>query len=163
MDDFELVYDRYSNMLFRLAISRVNSREEAEDIVQDVFLKYLDYYPKLKDEEHTRAWLVRVTINAGNDSLRRRKRRNLVSLDDVAEIASEESLSPELRLTLDGQSALPHKIRVVIILHYLEGYQLKEIAGMLGISLSACKMRLARGRKILGEIVKKGEHDVRFE
>ncbi len=160
MDVFELAYDRYSNMLFRLAISRVNNREEAEDVVQDVFLKYLAYYPKLKDEEHTRAWLVRVTINASNDSLRRMKRRTFVSFDTVAEIAADESVSPELRITMDQHSALPDKIRVVIILHYLEGYQVKEVASMLGISLSACKMRLARGRKMLGNIVAKEERNV---
>lgn len=156
---FETAYDHYADMLYRLALSRVHHPEDAEDIVQEVFLKYMASYHKLRDDEHERAWLVRVTINHCNDHLRHHKRRRWVSIDEVVELA-EETPSTLLRETLDYSSKLPDKIRTVILLHYLEGYAVQEVAQMLGISLSACKMRLARGRKQLEQIKQKEDPHV---
>lgn len=156
---FEAAYDHYASMLYRLALSRLHQPEDAEDVVQEVFLKYMASYHKLKDTEHERAWLVRVTLNACNDSLRKHKHQQVVSIDTIAELADDRP-STLLRETMDYSSKLPAKLRTVILLHYLEGYPVKDVASMLDISLSACKMRLARARKLLIQIKQKEDRHV---
>lgn len=152
---FETAYDRYASMLYRLALSRVHHKEDAEDVVHDVFIKYMDYCHKLKDHEHERAWLIRVCINCSTDALRRSNRQQWISFDEIAEVKADEPSSPMLKQILDKNNSLPDKIKTVILLHYLEGYSIKEVASILNISQSACKMRLNRGRKMLKEKIKK--------
>ncbi len=155
----EAAYDQYAGMLYRLALTRLHQREDAEDIVQEVFLKYLASYRDFRSEEHERAWLVRVTLNACTDSLKRHGRRNNISLDEIPELGEEEP-SDFLRFSLVPNDLLPEKLRLVIVLHYLEGYSVKEVSSMLGISLSACKMRLKRGRKLLADAIREEERHV---
>ena len=71
----EAAYDKYANMLYRLAFSHLQRREDAEDAVQDVFTKYMNTSPRFTDDEHERAWLIRVTVNRCHDMLRRGKIR----------------------------------------------------------------------------------------
>lgn len=144
------VYDKYADMLYRLALSHTQSREDAEDAVQDVFTKYIATSPRFADTEHERAWLVRVTVNRCHDLVRRRKLRTHESLDDITDLPSEESAGTSVLKTL---SELPEKYRTAIALHYLEGFSVEEISKMLGISLSACKMRLSRGRELLKNLL----------
>jgi RNA polymerase sigma-70 factor (ECF subfamily) len=144
------VYDRYADMLYRLALSHTQSREDAEDAVQDVFTKYIATSPRFTDTEHERAWLVRVTVNRCHDRVRRGKLRTHESMDDITDLPSEESPEGGVIRTL---SELPEKYRTAIALHYLEGFSVEEISKMLGISLSATKMRLSRGRELLKNIL----------
>ena len=151
--DFERVYDQYADMLYRLALSYLNSSFDAQDVLQDVFLRYLKKAPRFNDEDHKCAWLVRVTINRCHDFLRSKK--NHLSLEEAAELPFDKK---EMPLGLFEQlGLLPEKYRTVIILHYLEGYSVKEVSFMLQLSLSAVKMRLLRGKKILSEAMKKEE------
>ncbi len=143
-------YDRYADMLFRLALSHTQSREDAEDAVQDVFTKYIATSPMFRDPEHERAWLVRTTINRCHDLVRRGKIRTHESLDDITDLPSEENPASGVLKTL---SELPENYRTAITLHYLEGFSVEEVSKMLGISLSAAKMRLSRGRELLKNIL----------
>ena len=143
-EEFECVYGRYADMLYRLALSYLNSNEDAQDAVHDVFMKYFKLIHKPGTEEHQRAWFVRCTINQCHDMLRKKKYRMHESLDEIKEIPSEEKeLESDVCRLVSG---LPEKYRAVITLHYLEGYNVKEVASMLKISVSAVKMRLSRGR-----------------
>lgn len=145
--DFEAVYDRYADMLYRLALSHTQNREDAEDVVQEVFTKYLDAVGKIKDTEHERAWLIRVTVNACHDLQRKKKYRLHVPLDEIQEVAAEEA--EPLPDVFSMVAVLPEKYKTVIVLHYLEGYSVEEIASTIRISNSAVKMRLSRGRELL--------------
>ncbi len=151
----ETAYDKYADMLYRLAFSHLRRREDAEDAVQDVFTKYMNTSPRFTDDEHERAWLVRVTVNRCHDMLRRGKVREHDSLDDISEIPDEESENTSG--VLQAVFALPEKYKTAITLHYLEGFSVEEISSMLGISLSAVKMRLSRGREILKDLLDKEE------
>lgn len=153
----ETAYDKYADMLYRLAFSHLRRREDAEDAVQDVFTKYMNTSPRFTDDEHERAWLVRVTVNRCHDMLRRGKVREHDSLDDISEIPDEEENSSGV---LQAVFALPEKYKTAITLHYLEGFSVEEISSMLGISLSAVKMRLSRGREILKDLLDKEENYV---
>ena len=150
---FETVYKSYADMVYRLALSYLNHKEDAEDVVQDVFTKYMCGIHLPMDAEHEKAWFIRVTINQCNDFLRRQKHRTHASLDEITEFPGHEQELPfMLHETLKN---LPEKYKTVIVLHYLEGFSVQEIAKICHISVSAAKMRLARGRELLKEELKK--------
>ena len=105
--------------------------------------------PEFRDEEHEKAWLIRVATNICRDMLRFRIRHPKVSIDEV-----ENTLAvPEQKEILKELLELPVKQKTVIYLHYVEGYQIKEIADILGITESAVKVRLLRGRKQMRDAV----------
>ena len=147
--DFESVYNHYADILYRVALAKLCSAADAEDAVQDVFLKYMAKPPVFFSESHEKAWFIRVTINRCCDIIRRRSYQPSLNLDDITEIAAEdEGYISDL---LDKLSRLPDKYRETVTLHCLEGFSLGETAGILGISLSATKMRLSRAREMLRE------------
>lgn len=149
-------YDLYADMLYRLALTHLRSAHDAEDAVHDVFIKYHLASHLLKDDEHKRAWLIRSTVNRCRDLLRRQKIRNHLSLDDVGNTAfAHESRADDALDVTAALNALPQKMRTVIVLHYLEGFTVEEITLMLGISASAVKMRLSRGRDLIKEVLTK--------
>ena len=150
---FETAYDLYADMLYRLALSYMKHKEDAEDVVQEVFTKFFTGFHLPMNQEQEKAWFIRVTINQCHDALRKRSYRLHDSLDDVMEVSSkEEENTDEI---LDTIQKLPDKYKDVIILHYLEGYSVEEVAKMLAISGSATKMRLKRAREFLKEELEK--------
>lgn len=156
--DFERVYDRYADMLYRLAFSHLQSREDAEDVIQEVFVKYLGATSAFKDAEHEQAWFIRVTVNACYDFLRKKKYRLHVSLDEIEEtVAKEEDALSDVSQMLSG---IPPKYKTVMLLYYFEGYSVEEISQILKLSKSAVKMRLSRGRELLKEQMEKEDGHV---
>ena len=151
----EMVYDQYADMLFRLALSHLRRREDAEDAVQDVFMKYYSASPHFSDDEHERAWLVKVLVNRCHDLIRRSNIRDHESLDEILEVPSEEKTDADNVISI--VSDLPEKYKTAIVLHYLEGFSVEEVSRMLGISLSAVKMRLSRGRELLKHLMDREE------
>lgn len=153
-DRFETAYTNYADAMYRIALSHMSRREDAEDVVHDVFIKYMQASPSFADDDHERAWLIRVTVNRCRDLLRRRTIRRYVGFDEIEEIPAEEE-------TYEGQgvvsmiSTLPEKYRSVMVLHYLEGYSVEECANILGLSASGIKMRLSRGREMLKKTIEK--------
>lgn len=148
----EAAYEKYADMLYRLALSHMNHQEDAEDVVQEVFVKYMNHKQSFQDEVHERAWLIRVTVNACYDLLRYKNRRNHTALDEIAETAAAEETNMEIFKMLEQ---LPPKYKTVLVLHYLEGFTVEEISFMLRVSKSAIKMRLSRGREQLKELIEK--------
>ncbi len=142
----EAAYDRYADMLYRLALSHLHHTADAMDAVQDVFLKYAQHHVLWHNDEHERAWLIRTTINRCHDLHRKRNIRAHQSLDDIVEHPAPDNEAPAV---LDAVRALPEKYRDVVVLHYLEGFQINEVASMLSLSVSAVKMRLSRARDLL--------------
>lgn len=142
---FEVIYDRYSNMLYRLALTHLLSKEDAEDAVHDVFIKYMNNTPRFSDSEHEKAWFIRVTVNRCHDVARRRKLRTHSPLEDAAEVCAEMGAGEVTEAVL----SLEDTYKTPILLHYYEGYSVEECAKILRISVSAVKMRLARAREKL--------------
>lgn len=158
--DVETAYDLYADTLYRVALSHLQSDEDAQDAVQDVFIKYINSSPIFRDSDHEKAWFIRSVINRCHDLLRYKKVRNHITLDEIAEITSdtsENNLQQEVMLLL---SQIDEKYKSVIILHYLEGYSVKEVSSILKISESSVKMRLVRGREMMKSIIIKEENDV---
>ena len=144
-EQFEEIYGKYSNMLYRLALTHLLSREDAEDAVHDVFMKYMNSTPRFFDAEHEKAWFVRVTVNHCHDLARKRKLRTHSPLEDAAELCAEIGAGEVTEAVL----GLEDTYKTPILLHYYEGYSVEECARMLRISVSAVKMRLARAREKL--------------
>ena len=153
-EEIARLYDSYGDMLFRLACSILLNRADAEDAVQDMFIKIIGKVPEFNQERQERAWLTRVLVNQCRDSLKRRKLRVYTPLDELLETTGKEPSVPgpeeaEGSGVLQAVLALGEKYREPILLYYFEGFSVEETAGMLGIGQSALKMRLARGREML--------------
>ena len=149
--EIERIVDEYASELFRLCLVMLKNTHDAEDAVQDTLLSYLQHAPEFESRESERSWLLTVAANRCRDSLRRAKRHPSVSMDELTELGATD----EHALVLDALMALPEKFRLVLTLHYVEGYSTSEIAGMIGRTPSAVKMRLQKGRRLLEDTLGK--------
>ena len=134
---------KYSDTLYKVCIVILCNEQDAQDAIQDTFCRYLEKKPEFRDEEHEKAWLIRVATNICRDMIRFRLRHPKVDIDEI----ENTLVAPEQKETLKELFALPVKQKTVIYLHYVEGYQIKEIADILGITEGAVKTRLLRGRE----------------
>ncbi|ULO07237.1 sigma-70 family RNA polymerase sigma factor [Paenibacillus sp. 19GGS1-52] len=139
-------YEVYADMLFRIALVHLGSREDAEEATQDTFIKLMEKAPPFKDDEHQKAWLIRVITNHCKNLLGRGWRKRVVRLEGAVSVTTN---SPEDLAILQLVLAMPVKYRTVIHLYYYEDYPVQEISKILQISESAVKMRLQRGRQLL--------------
>lgn len=145
---------RYHTSMFRLAYSYVRNRENAEDIVQEVFLKLYCCDIVFAAEENVKAWLIRVTINKCKDMLRANARRQRSCAEQLTDIPTEQ---PEYYGIAEYLSRLKPEYSGIIYLYYYEGYSIKEIAAMCRLSGSAVTTRLSRARKQLRKMLTEEE------
>lgn len=150
--EYEQLVKEYIDTIYRIAISYTKTPADADDVVQQTFLKLLTKCPKFKDKEHEKRWLIRVCINECNSLFSSFWRKNVGSIDETV-------LEPEF--TMEEHSdlyyaikELPAKCRIVIYLFYYEDYSSKEIAKILHINEATVRTRLTRGRKLLGTLLK---------
>lgn len=146
-DSIETLVHTYGNMLFRLCLITLGNASDAEDAVQETFIKYLQKAPEFENGEHEKAWLITVATNKCKDILRFKSRHPVVDVDEIKGLTKETSDSG----ILDALMTLPDKFRTVLVLYYVEGYGVKDIARMIGKTTSAVKMRLQKGRNLLRE------------
>ena len=144
-EKIESLLQQYGSCLFRLCLFMLKNEKDAEDAIQETFLKYLRKAPAFTDTEHEKAWLFRVTSNTCLDLLRYQKRHPMEELDVARYLPTEPKNTEIFELLLE----LPEKYRLVLILHYVEGYRINEIAEIIKKSPSAVKMRLQKGRMLL--------------
>ncbi len=146
-EDIERVVDRYGDLLYRVCLVTLGSESDAEDAVQDALIRYMRKAPGFSNLEHEKAWLLKVAANRCRDMLRSRRRLVPMETADLSRYAE----GPEEGGVLEALMALPEKYRLTLTLHYVEGYSVREIAGMVGRTESAVKMRLQKGRRLLKE------------
>ncbi len=142
--ELERLVSDYEAPLYRAALAILGNPCEAEDAVQDAFLRYLEKAPAFEGPQHQRAWLLRVTVNLCKSRLRSPWRHRTVPLSDLLPDAP-----PEDSAVLDAVGRLPPKERAAVHLFYYEGYQAKEIAAMTGEAEGTVRARLSRARKKL--------------
>lgn len=155
MDSLEQVIRTYADMVYRLAYASMRNPTDADDVFQDVFLKYAEKSPSFASEEHRKAWLIRVTVNRCRSHYRSSWWKRISPLDEATQAAAPAPADPELDEAL---SKLPAKYRTVIHLHYFENYDTSEIAALTGQRPSTVRAQLTRARQMLGELLK-GEND----
>ncbi len=140
----------YGNNILRLAYSYMHNMADAEDILQDTIIKYLDKAPVFDSAEHEKAWLLKVCANLARNKLDYNKVRAADELDDRIMGEQREDLS----FVWEAVKQLPVKQREVIHLFYYEGYPTKEIAQILKRNESTVRSDLKRARDKLKEILK---------
>lgn len=158
MAEYERIVEAYMDTVYRIAINYAKSVHDAEDVVQNTFVKLLTKQVDFRDEEHIRRWLIRVAVN---------ECRNLCSSYWSKHVDSIEMLGVEPKFTQPEYSGLyeavrllPPKCRTVVHLFYYEGYSGKEIADILHIREATVRTRLVRARKLLKEQLKEAwEHE----
>ena len=149
-DCVDEVIVKYSNMVYRLALAQMKNKQDAEDVFQEVFIRYISKSRTFENEEHRKAWLIRVTINRSR-SLWAAWFRKTEPLDDsfVAKASVEDDLSEYLAI-------LPQKYRPVIHLFYYEELSIKQISEILDAKESTVRTWLTRARSILGDKLQGG-------
>jgi len=151
VDDIGRVMNTYGNMLFRLCLITLGNSSDAEDAVQETLIKYLRKAPEFENDQHEKAWLIKVATNKCKDTLRFKNRRQLVNIDEINEFTKDDLDSGIIEVLM----TLPDKFRTVLILYYVEEYSIKDIARVIGRTASAVKMRLKKGRRLLEEAYRK--------
>lgn len=141
---------RYSDMVFRIALARTGNHSDAEDITQEVFLKYIQKNKGYADWEHIKAWLIQVTSNLSKNLVTSAWSRHTAPLEEGVEAKVE---MPDYSDILEAVEKLPEQYREIIRLHYLKGYRVEEISKKLDMKESTVKTRLSRGRKKLRDIL----------
>lgn len=141
----EELVNKYENTLFRTALAILGDAQEAEDAVQDAYLRYLEKRPELRDGEHEKAWLLKVAANRCKSVLRARLRHPAVELLDVYP-APDGDGSREL---MEAILSLPANQRAAVHLHYYEGYTSQEIGAILGQRPGTVRSHLSRARDAL--------------
>lgn len=139
------ILQSYGDMLYRTAWLLLGNPHNVQDALQETLLRYLEKAPVFDSGDHEKAWLLRVTANCCKDFLRFQKRHSHLDLDGLAE---QLPAPQEQRLMLELYE-LPAKWKTVLILHYFEGYSVREIGEILRISEVAVKKRLQRAREAL--------------
>ena len=136
-------FKKHSDMVYRLAVARVKNKYDADDILQEVFLRFIKYKDKVENEEHLKALLIRITINCSKSLLTSGWFKRTEPLSESLSVRDEYSD------TLDAVLRLPKKYRTVIHLHYYMGYSVEEIAKILKSKPSTVKSQLHRARQKL--------------
>jgi RNA polymerase sigma-70 factor (ECF subfamily) len=165
---FEELVNRYEKKIYRLGLNITGSHEDAEDVLQETFLKAYQHLPDFREDSRFYTWLVRIGVNEGLMKLRRRRADKTVPIDDPA-VDEEGTAMPreftdwkpnpeqllaqsELRHILDNAArSLPPIFRTVFFLRDVEGLSTAETAELLGLTESAVKARLFRARLQLRE------------
>lgn len=141
--------EMYADTIKRICMIHLKNYADTEDVFQTVFLKYATNAVCFENEQHEKAWFIRVAINACRDVLRSFFRKRTVSLESIMEMPDQ--IPPDNRDVLEAVLSLPEKYRNVVYLHYYEGYTAPEISRMLGKNVNTIYTHLTRSKKILRE------------
>lgn len=149
-EQFEQKYNRYSQDLFNVAYGYTRCVQDAEDIVQNVFIKLLQYEKTFNTTNDEKYWLIRVTINESINFVKSSYKKKTVLNEEIVRLTSDQNKENNdkeiLKYFVD---MLPEKYKVVVILYYYENMKTVEISNLLKISEVAIRKRLERAREIL--------------
>ena len=145
--DIMEICTKYGDRLYATAFNITRQRQDAEDAVQEALLRLLKSDKEFESEEHIKAWLIRVTINIAKSTCTSFWHRNRVPYEDyMDDIPFEDENDKDL---MEAVLSLPDKYRIIVHLHYYEGYKTREIADTLKLSENTVKTRLLQSRKLL--------------
>ncbi len=140
----QIAFEKHSDTVYRLAFARTKNKADADDVLQEVFLRYLKTGKKASSDEHELALLIRITINCSKSLHTSAWHKNTTSLDEGLQANEYEHND-----TLDAVLKLPLKYRTVIHLHYYCGYSVEEISKIIKTRPTTVKSQLFRAREKL--------------
>ena len=150
----ERILDVYGDAVLRLAYTYVHNMSDAEDILQETLIRYLENRPVFENEKHEKAWLFRVAANLSKNKIAYNKIRQADQLEDQLIVQEREDLT----FVWDAVKRLPESYREAIHLYYYEGFPTAQIAEILGKKESSVRSDLRRGREKLREVLRE-EYD----
>ncbi len=161
---FEEIVTAHYNTLLRIAVQHTGNRAEAEDIVQDTFLRLLETGKRFRDHEHAKAFLIRSAVNRCFDYLKSARHTRNIALTD----ACENTLPPDsggfgnetTQAVLEAMQRLRPEYRNVVYLYYFEEYSIREIAAILKKSSNTVSSWLTRAKKQLREVLQDEQDDL---
>ena len=150
-EEIKNMIEKYSGLVYKVAITRSGNIENAEDVFQEVFIKYSQKMPKFENEEHEKAWFIRVTINLTKNLHNQAWNKKTVTLEETIQFEEKEEEN-----IFQIVSTLPQNYRTVVYLFYYEGYKIKEISKILKTREGTIKTWLSRARESLKEKIEGG-------
>jgi len=150
--EFESRIIAMQDVLYRVSVTILREPKDREDAIQECILKAIVKREKLKDDRAMQAWVIRILINECYAILR--KNRRMIPLDKLPEREAENGGDPEVFRML---FSLPDKLRLPMVLYYVEGYSTEEIAKMLSVPAGTVRSRLTRGREKLKTMMESEE------
>ena len=146
-EEITAMYNRNIETVYRVCFSLMGNKSDAEDITQAVFLKLIKSNIQFSDFEHEKAWLITVARNRCRDTHRQWWRNKVVALYQTVEPLSTDTY--EINPLMETLMQLPFKLRIVLYLHYYEGYKLSEIAHMLKLNINTVKTQIRTAKQQL--------------
>ncbi len=143
-DELEKIIIRNSSTVYKIAFIRTGNSHDAEDIMQEVFLRFVKRKPIFENKEHEKAWFIKTTINRTKSLFGCSWKKNIILSDDIKASQSDESIE-----TLEVILSLLNDVSTAIHLYYYDNMPIKDIAQVMNKSESAIKSLLFRGRKLL--------------
>ena len=153
-EEITRVYNKYVDTVYRVCFMMLKSASEAEDAVQNVFVKYINSGGNLETDEHIKAWLIVTAKNECKNMLKHWFRSKRTDFDEIAEPSYE---TEENSGVMEKVMSLDEKYRVPIYLYYYEGYSTAEISEMIGINHSTLRTYMAKGREKLKMLLEEEE------
>ena len=149
---FSEMYEKYAKSVYSVCLLYLKNKEDAEEAVTETFIRLMKHCPDFENNAHAKSYLMKMSINICKNLLKSGWKKNVIHNEDVLLYMT----TPEEEKIMEEVLTLSPKYRVVIYMHYYEGYTAQEIADMMHISLSAVLSRLSRGRSKLKDILAKG-------
>ena len=146
--DIAAAVNRYGDTVMRICMVYLKNTADTEDIFQEVFLKYAQSDKAFENEEHKKAWIIKVAINACKDMIKSFFRSKTTELDDFF---PRKNVSDETIDVLTAVLSLPQKYKTVVYLHFYEGYTAPQIGQILGKNINSVYTLITRAKKLLKE------------
>lgn len=146
----EAIIKKYSKTVYKIAYSIVQNKDDADDVFQNVFLKYIKKHPRFNDETHEKAWLIRVTMNTAKSFVSQAWYKNTESISEQLVYAQNDKFDLDFAI-----KQLNPRDRTIIYLFYYEGYKTDEIAKIMKMTSAAVRTALSRTRNKLKIILEK--------
>lgn len=155
-NEFDKKYDKYSKLLFRTAYQYLLNVYASEDVVQEVFVRLFTNKKPFKNEEHEKAWLIRVTINLCKNHLSSKTSKEIALNEEILknDLPFEEKSENQIDIERELKKLTPEQ-RSCIYLYYFEGYKVKEISEILNLNENTVKSLLGRARQTLKNNINK--------
>lgn len=146
-DQFEIVYERNVNIVYKICFIYLKNRVDAEDMTQNTFIKYLRYNPTFENLKHEKNWFIKTSTNICKNHFKSWWNKNTYLTDELEFSTNIKEEDDTLAFIVD----LPPKYKSIIYMHYYEGFKTKEISEILNMNESTVRTHLSKGRDMLKE------------
>lgn len=154
--DFKFKYDLYKDTIYRIAYTYVHNHQDSEDVLQEVFIKYLNSNDLFESLDNEKYWLIRVTTNICKNKVTSFWNKKIIINENVIDVAQNKDETEKARI-YSILTNLPNKYKEPLVLYYYEDFKIEEIAKILKKTTSCIKKRLERGRQMIKKEIEVNE------